>query len=89
MPALQRPQIAALLSSLEHNNVLLDAPSLLLQAVIIPGDKTTEGELVQAVALPWFDIIEIISCSPETIYQIDWPKCEEIMTRGPVLAPSK
>ena len=74
-----RPQIAAILSNVERNNVLLDAPSVLLQAVIIPGDKTTEGQLVKAVALPWFEIIDLVSRSPETIYEIDWRKWEEII----------
>src|SRR3989442_13819378 len=59
--AQRRPEMAALLTSVKNNNVLLDGPSLLLQAVIIPGDKTTEGQLVEAVALPWFEIIELIS----------------------------
>lgn len=75
----RRPQMAALLTSVERDNVLLDGPSLLLQAVIIPGDKTTEGQLVEAVALPWFEIIELISRSPESIYEIDWRKWEEII----------
>lgn len=79
LAAQRRPQMAALLSSVERDNALLNAPSLLLQAVIIPGDKTTEGQLVEAVALPWFEIIELISRSPETIYEIDWRKWEEII----------
>jgi hypothetical protein len=71
--------MAALLTSVQRNNVLLDGPSLLLQAVIIPGDRTTEGQLVEAVALPWFEIIELISRSPESIHEIDWRKWEEII----------
>jgi len=63
----------------QRNNALLDAPSLLLQAVIVPGDKTTEGQLVEAVAFPWFEILELIRKSPETIHEIDWRKWEEII----------
>ena len=78
-PFARRPQFAAQVSSPEQNNVLLDGPSLLLQAVIIPGDKTNEGQLVQAVAIPWFKIIELLSRSPEAMYEIDWRKWEEII----------
>src|ERR1700729_2330967 len=31
---------------------------LLIQAVVERGEKTTEGRLIEAVALPWFDIIQ-------------------------------
>ena len=54
-------------------------PSILLQAVIIPGDKTAEGQLVEAVALPWFEIVDLINRSPEAMYEIDWRKWEEII----------
>jgi len=78
----QAQHMAAILASVEQlrrNNALLDSPSVLVQAVIIPGDKTAEGQLVEAVALPWFEIIELIARSPEAIYEIDWRKWEEIV----------
>lgn len=71
--------MAAILSSPQRNEALLDGPSILLQAVLIPGEKTTEGQLVEAVALPWFEIIELLRRSPETIYELDWRKWEEIV----------
>jgi restriction system protein len=74
-----RPQIAPLISPSDPNNYLADAPGLLLQAVIVPGDKTTEGQLIEAVAIPWFEILKLIRQSPESIYQIDWRKWEEII----------
>ncbi len=77
--AIRRPQMGSILLNVLGNKALVDAPSVLLQAVIIPGDKTTEGQLVEAVALPWFEIIDLVSRSPETIYEIDWRKWEEII----------
>lgn len=74
-----RPQTGAMLMSPQSSETLLNGPSILLQAVIIPGDKTTEGQLVEAVALPWFEIIELLGRSPDTIYDIDWRKWEEII----------
>ena len=73
------PQTGTILTSSQNSELLLDGPSILLQAVIIPGDQTTEGQLVTAVALPWFEIIEILQRSPETIYEINWRKWEEII----------
>ena len=78
-PMQRRPQIAAILAFEERNNALLDTPSLLLQAVIVPGDKTQEGQLVKAVALQWFDIIELLSRDPAAAYQIEARKWEEII----------
>ncbi|MCI0387427.1 MAG: restriction endonuclease [Acidobacteria bacterium] len=78
----QTGRMAAVLASVEqmqHNNALLDTPTILLQAVIIPGEKTAEGQLIESVAFAWFDIIELIQRSPEAIYEIDWRKWEEII----------
>jgi restriction system protein len=54
-------------------------PPILLQAVIFPGDETTEGQLIRAVAIPWFEIIRLIEKDFEIIYKIDWRKWEEII----------
>ena len=56
-----------------------DIPGLLVQAVIIPADSTKEGQLIEAVAWPWFKIIEIIQKDPNVVYQLDWRKWEEII----------
>jgi hypothetical protein len=58
---------------------LVDAPGLLLQTVIIPGTRTSEGTLIEAVALPWFDIIDLIGKDPSVAYQLSWDKWEEII----------
>jgi restriction system protein len=54
-------------------------PSLLLQTVIVPGARTNEGTLIEAVALPWFDIIEFLKTDPSIAFQIPWEKWEEII----------
>jgi restriction system protein len=74
--------MAAILASVEqlrNNSEPLDTPSILLQAVIVPGEKTTEGQLIESVAPVWFDIIELILRSPEEINKIDWRRWEEII----------
>jgi restriction system protein len=60
-------------------NVVRDAASLLLQAVIVPGGKTDQGQLIEAVALPWFEIIELLNRDPSLVYQIKDRKWEEII----------
>jgi restriction system protein len=59
--------------------VLEDLPSILVQAVIIPGEKVHEGRLIQAVALPWFEIIALIKNDPAIAFQIAPRKWEEII----------
>jgi restriction system protein len=54
-------------------------PSLLLQTVILPGARTNEGTLIEAVALPWFDIIAFLKADPSIAFQIPWEKWEEII----------
>jgi restriction system protein len=56
-----------------------DIPGLLLQAVIIPGDVTQEGRLIEAVAFPWFKIIAMMQRDPNVIYKLGWREWEEII----------
>jgi restriction system protein len=66
-------------SSRVNLEVISNTASLLLQSVIIPGAKTNEGQLIEAVALPWFDIIELLSRDPSLAFQIESRKWEEII----------
>jgi len=58
---------------------IFESTSLLLQSVIVPGAKTDEGQLIEAVSLPWFKIIELFSKDSSAIYQISDRKWEEII----------
>ena len=71
--------MTAALTTFERNNALLDTPSLLVQAVIVPGKDTREGQLIEAVALPWFAIIEELNRDPAIAHQIAPRKWEEII----------
>ena len=61
--------------------VLRDAalPQLVMKAIIVPGDKTTDGQLVEAVAVPWFDIVEILKKDPTAAFIIPPRTWEEII----------
>ncbi len=55
-------------------------PDLLLQAAIVDvRDKTNEGQLIQAVRLPWVEIINELERNPEFLLKFDWRKVEEIV----------
>lgn len=58
---------------------VLPTIGFLLQTVVVLGAKTNEGQLIEAVALPWFDIIELLSHDPSLAYQIQARKWEEII----------
>jgi restriction system protein len=76
-------QMAAILQSIEqlkkNSGLSQSIPGILLQAVVIPGEKVPEGQLVEAVAIPWFEIIRLFVTEPDVIYQLDWRKWEEII----------
>jgi restriction system protein len=53
--------------------------SVLLQTIIVPGGKTADGIMIESVAIPWFDIIEILRRDPNAAYQIPARTWEEII----------
>jgi restriction system protein len=53
--------------------------ALLVQTVIVPGARTNEAALIEAVAVPWFDIIEFLNTDLRIAFQISWEKWEEII----------
>lgn len=54
-------------------------PVLLQTAVVELGAKTDEGHLVQAVTLPWFEIVSRVEKDPDFLYQIPWRTLEEVV----------
>ena len=66
-------------SSLSAKFTVVSSANLLLQTVIVPGVATSEGRLIEAVAIPWFDIISHIKDNPSIAYQISPEKWEEIV----------
>jgi restriction system protein len=54
-------------------------PALTLKALLDFGGNTNHGLLVRAVAVPWFDIMEIIRRDPAAVYQLGWREWEEII----------
>lgn len=64
-------------AELEVTRVPLE--TLLLQMVVVPGEKTTEGQLIEAVTLPWFEIIAHIVKDPTARFQILHRTLEEII----------
>jgi restriction system protein len=56
-----------------------DTAKLLLQTVIVPGARTDEGRLIEAVTLPWFDIVSLLTKDPSAAYEISPEKWEEII----------
>ncbi|MDB5322468.1 MAG: hypothetical protein JWN40_4099 [Phycisphaerales bacterium] len=55
------------------------AANLLVQAVVLHGEKTEEGRLIEAVTLPWFAIVELIMKDPTEVFRIPPRKWEEII----------
>ncbi len=54
-------------------------PGVTLSALLTFGAKHAEGRLIEAVALPWFEILKTIQSDPNVAYQIEPHKWEEII----------
>jgi restriction system protein len=55
-------------------------PEVLLQAdIILTGDRTQEGVLVQGIAVAWEEIIRWLDQDPEFLFKIGWRKLEELI----------
>jgi restriction system protein len=55
-------------------------PGMLLKAeLLLFGDKTKEGQLVEATGIPWFEIVDFLSRDERAAYEIDPRKWEEII----------
>src|SRR5262249_9674255 len=52
---------------------------LLVQAVIVPGAPTREGKLIEAVTIPWFEVVALLKENPNVAFQISPEKWEEII----------
>lgn len=50
-----------------------------LQTVLVRGDTTDEGAIIEAVALPWFDIIKQINSDPRRVHDLSPRMWEEII----------
>ena len=60
-------------------NSITTISDLLLQAVILPSAQTSEGRLIGAVAIPWFDVIAFLVKDPDAAFQIPSDKWEELI----------
>jgi restriction system protein len=58
---------------------IAQSASLLLQAVIVPGTRTSEGRLIEAVIEPWFEIIALLQNDPNIAFQLSSQKWEEMV----------
>jgi restriction system protein len=54
-------------------------PDVMLQAALTLGEKTDEGRIVEAVAIPWLAFLAHIERNPSNMHEIDWRKWEEII----------
>jgi restriction system protein len=78
-PALRRNNALYESSNFVPSPFPVGVTQLLMKTIIIPGDKTSEGVLIEAVALPWLDIIEMVLKDPTAAFQIPPRMWEEII----------
>jgi len=52
---------------------------LITAGILVLGDNIAEGQLIEAVALPWLEIIKELERNPHFLHQLDWRKVEELV----------
>jgi len=65
--------------TLDEVRAVTASSSLVMQAVVITGNKTNEGLLIEAVTVPWLDIVKLLQADPNAAFQIPPRKWEEII----------
>jgi restriction system protein len=58
---------------------VVSVADLVLKAIIVPGEKTKEGVLIEAVTGSWFEIIKFLQKNPKDAFQIPPRKWEELV----------
>ena len=62
--------------------------NLLLQTLVVAGERTSEGQLIEGVTLPWFEILELRKADPTLAYSIPprtWEELIAVSTKPPAL----
>jgi restriction system protein len=63
-----------------------ESPEVILKAILTFGARDKEGQLIEAVTIPWFEVIKLIQGDPRAAYEIDPRKWEEIIAGAYCLA---
>jgi restriction system protein len=56
-----------------------EGPSVLLQALVLPGPRMRDGTEIEAVKPAWFEIVRLLKQDPGILYRIDHRKMEELI----------
>jgi len=74
-------EVVALSSTTGMDTILIRRPPLdfLLKTIIVPRGRSTEGRIIEAVAIPWLEIIALMKDDPSKAFEIPPDKWEEIV----------
>ncbi len=67
------------LDSLPSKVITMSESNVVLKSILTFGENTDEGKLVEAVNIPWFEILDILAKDPGTAFSIPPDKWEEII----------
>jgi restriction system protein len=62
-----------------HHPRAEEKPELMLQTVVTLGEKTTEGQVIEAVAIAWYKLVDACIQDPQLMFKLDWRKWEEMI----------
>lgn len=82
LPQQRRQRMAAILSATRPGVDDIPSPGslpVMVQAIIVPGDRVPEGRVITAVAPAWYEILDLMMRDPQAIYRLDWRQWEEFI----------
>jgi restriction system protein len=65
--------------SADEAKSVVSIADLVLKSIVFPGERVQDGLLIEAVTIPWFEIIEILKKDPGLAFEIPARKWEEII----------
>ncbi|TVT50251.1 MAG: restriction endonuclease [Denitromonas halophila] len=69
----------ALVDNVPPSDGLVTPEIALVAGLLVKGNRTDDGTLIEAVAIPWFTILEILRRDPKAAFQISPRRWEEII----------
>lgn len=75
----ERGASESVVTIISFENLLLVPATIIIKAILRLGPKTREGQLVEAVRVPWYEIVRQIEKNPNFLYEVDWRELEEII----------
>ncbi len=76
----ENPHLPSVVHFFRAAAVFRRSPAVLsLQTLVVPGLRVNEGMIIEAVTVPWVEIVKHLKNDPDFLYKVPWRKLEEVI----------